>query len=148
MAGDGFRVTVRNDREVARAFDRLPRQANRELKDGSERLARRMANGIRAAGRGFSRQAAAAARTVRVARGRTPTVVAGPEIRLMGSEFGARRRFGWFAHPRYRGGFGQFPARQAGNPGRWFWPTYRAYQPEIRVAHQEMAAAIVRDFGA
>ena len=148
MARDGFNVTIVGDRRVVRAFDRLPRQADRELRDGSERLARQMANRIRASGRSFSRQAAAASRTVRVGRGRFPRIVAGPEIRLMGSEFGARRRFGWFAAARYRGGFGQFPARRAGNPGSWFWPTYRAEQPAIRVAHQQMAAAIVREFEA
>jgi hypothetical protein len=146
VAVDGrLEVEVRGAREIIRALERMPRTAERETKDGAERLARQMANAIRAAGRSRGRQTAAAARTVRVFRSVWPKVVAGPEVRLMGTEFGAKARFGWYRKGRYWDSpKRQFPARTPGNAGWWFFPTYRAYEPRIRAAHREMANAIIR----
>lgn len=147
---DGLRldVDVRGLREVQRALDRLPAQALRETKDGSERLARGMANRIRAAGRARGRQAARPSRTVRVLRSVFPRVVAGPHPLLFGTEFGAHRRFGWYAKSRYRGSIlRQFPTHR-GNRGYWFFPTYEADRPRVRAAHQDMADAIIRAWSA
>jgi hypothetical protein len=149
VAGNRVEVTVRGDRRVLLALNRLPREARREVKDGSERLGRRMANTIRAAGRAEGRQAARASRTVRVARGEFPEIVAGPHPFLFGSEFGIKRRLGWYRKGRYwRSEARQYRGRTGGNPGYWFFPTYRAEQPAIRVAHQEMANAIIRAWDA
>jgi hypothetical protein len=149
VAGNRLDVDVRGLREVQRALARLPREAEREVKDGSERLARRMANVIRAAGRGSDRQSARASRTVRVARSVFPRIVAGPHPFLFGSEFGIKRRLGWYRKGRYwRSEARQYRPRIGGNPGYWFFPTYRAQQPEIRLAHQDMARAIIRGWDA
>lgn len=141
-------VTIRGDREVMRALRALPRDADRELKDGSERLARNLANLIRAAGRADSRQSARASRSVRAVRQVPPQVIAGPHPLLFGSEFGALGRFGWYAHPRYRNS----PARQfrphRGASSYWFFRTYEANQPMIRAAHAEMVDAVVRSWSA
>lgn len=146
--GIRWQVSVRGDREVLRACDRLPGQAEREVKDGAEKLARTLANRIRAAGRASSRQSAAASRTVRTARGLEPQVVAGPHPLLFGSEFGAKARFGWYRKGRYHASPKRQFRRHVGNTGYWFFPTIRANEPEIREAHRQMADAIVRDWGA
>lgn len=149
MPGDRVDVTIRGDREIVRALDRMPREVRREVKDGAERLGRQMANVIRAAGRADSRQSARAARTVRVLRGDFPEITAGPHPFLFGSEFGIKRRLGWYKKGRYwRSEARQYRGRVGGNPGYWFFPTYRREQPAIRLAHQEMANAIIRGWDA
>jgi hypothetical protein len=149
VAGDQLRITVTGAREVQRALAKLPRDARRELRVGSDRLARRLANAIRAAGRADTRQSARASRSVRVAAGDFPTVVAGPHPLLMGSEFGVKARFGWYRRARYFNTVPrQYRGRTAGNAGYWFFPTYRAEQPTIRQTHSEMADAIIRQWSA
>jgi hypothetical protein len=149
VPGDGLRVTIIGDRNVERAFAALPREATRELKDGSERLARQLANAIRRAGRASDEQSARASRTVRVARALFPRVVAGPHPLLMGSEFGVIARFGWYRKGRYHDSpLRQFRGRTPGNVGYWFFPTYVRERPTITREHRQMADAIVRQFGA
>lgn len=145
---DGIRVTIRGDREVIRALERLPAQATREVKDGSERIARDLANEIRRVGRSQGRQTARAAATVRISRQTFPTIVAGPERRLFGSEFGVKRRFGWYARRRYF----HSPARQykphRGSASYWFFATQDANRGRIAAAHRDMADAVVRRWSA
>jgi hypothetical protein len=140
-------VTIRGDAEVKRALDKLPRQATREVKDGSEKLARLLANLIRASGRASDKQSARASRTVRTKRGVTPKVIAGPHPLLLGSEFGVVARFGWYRKGRYHAS----PARQFRGrrpTGYWFFPVVTRERATIRAAHQEMVDAVIRDWSA
>jgi len=146
---DRVHVTVRGLREVERALDRLPPDALDILKDGATIVARDLANKIRAAARARGRQAARPGRTTRVLRSTFPKVVAGPHVLLIGTEFGANGRYGWYSHPRYSDSPArQFPSRTAGNAGYWFTPTRRAEEPRIRAAHQEMADLVIRAWSA
>jgi hypothetical protein len=148
VSSDGFRVSIRGKQFVERALRRLPRQAEREVKNGMERLSRELANLIRAAGRAESPQAARASRTVRTARGVTPQVVAGPHPFLFGSEFGVKRRFGWYRKGRYYNSDArQFKAHR-GNASYWFFDTYDREEPRIRAAGREISDAIIRAYGA
>lgn len=140
-----LRITVRGDQDVIRALNALPTQAQEEVRQGSDRLAQLLMRKMR--GRASSnRQARAAARTLRVVHDRFPTVEAGPEKRLMGSEFGARRRFGWYSKVRYW----DSPARQyrPRNASYWFYATIDKESATIDAAHQDMVNAIIRRWNA
>jgi|SRR6187551_369372 len=147
IGSDGFRVQIRGKQFVERALKRLPRQAEREVKDGTERLSRELANLIRAAGRAEGLQAARASRTVRTARGVTPNVVAGPHPLLFGSEFGVKGRFGWYAKGRYYNTEPRQFKPHRGNASYWFFTTYEREEPRIRAAAREMGDAIIRAYG-
>ncbi|MHA6626881.1 hypothetical protein ACU61A_15710 [Pseudonocardia sichuanensis] len=146
--GSGFRVQVRGVAPVVRALNALPRNAQREAKDGSERLARDLANVVRAAGRAEGRQARRASRTVRVARGLWPIIVAGPHPMLFGSEFGMTRRSGWYARGRYYHSTGKQYRPHLGSGSYWFFRTQREERPRIVAAHQQMVDNIVGSWGA
>jgi hypothetical protein len=150
MAGDSRSVRVTGLNEVIRALERLPGQAQREARRGAVKLSRELANLIRAAGRASDRQSARASRTVRTSTaGLNPAVVAGPHDFLFGSEFGVKARFGWYRKGRYHDSpKRQFRGRTAGNVGYWFFPTAKAENPRLRASYQEMADAIIRDWGA
>lgn len=140
-------ITMRGDRAVQRALAELPREAQREMKDNAEKLSRELANAIRRAGRADSRQAARASRTVRTLRGTTPKVIAGPHPFLFGSEFGVKRRFGWYAKRRYY----RSPERQfkpyRGQASYWFFAEYERSGPRVDAAAREIADGIVRAWG-
>lgn len=149
MARDFLTVTIRGDAEVRRALRQLPGDAQREARRGAVSLSRELANFIRAAGRADTRQSARASRTVRTATdGTNPAVVAGPHPMLFGSEFGIKRRTGWYAAPRFR----NYPLRQyrphRGSASYWFFKAYKEATPRIREAHGEMLDAIVRTWSA
>lgn len=140
-----LRITVRGDRDVIRALNALPREAQDEVRDGSDKLAQLLMRKMR--GKASSNpQARAAARTLRVVHDRFPTVEAGPEKRLMGSEFGARARFGWYSAVRYW----DSPARQyrPRATSYWFYVTIDRSGPEIHKAHQDMVDGIIRRWSA
>lgn len=146
-----IRTRVTGLREVLRALDRLPDDAQREARQGAVRLSRLLANQIRAAGRASSRQSARASRTVRTAtEGNNPAVVAGPHPLLFGSNFGAKRRFGWYRKPRYW----DSPLRQfrpwigQGSNDYWYFRTADQAAPEIAAEHRSMLDAIVRSWSA
>lgn len=140
-----LRITMRGDRDVIRALNALPSEAQEEARDGSDKLAQLLMRKMR--GRASSnRQARAAARTLRVAHDRFPTVEAGPEKRLMGSEFGAKARFGWYSKVRYW----DSPARQY-RPravSYWFYVTIDKESAAIDKAHQDMVDGIIRRWSA
>lgn len=142
--GDELRVDVRivGLEQIQAAFRRLPADARAELREGSRRIARALAAVTRAAGRAQSRQAARAARTVRALAGSSPQVVAGPHPLLFGSEFGATRKFGWYAKGRYWSSAAkQFePHRGAGS--YWFFTTISRSQPAVNAEYRAMADAI------
>lgn len=144
---DQITVTVRGDREVLAALRRLPRAADDEVRDGAGRLAQTMAR--RARGLASSNpQARAAARTLRVERDRFPTIAAGPEKRLMGSEFGITRRTGWYNWPRYW----DSPARQyrphRGRASYWFFLAQERSEPDIRAGMADILDAVARRWSA
>jgi hypothetical protein len=150
MARDFLDIKVRGAREVMRALEQLPADAQREARRGAVELSRELARIVRAAGRADTRQSARAARTVRTATaGTNPAVTAGPHPLLFGSEFGIKRRTGWYAKPQYRG---VSPLRtfrpHRGNQSYWFFRAQDAAAPQIRQAHQEMVDAIVRSWSA
>jgi len=144
---DRVTVTVRGDREVMAALRRLPREGNDELRDGAGRLAQMLARTARGFASG-NRQARAAARTVEVVRDRFPSITAGPEKRLMGSEFGATARFGWYAKARYW----DSPARQyrphRGRASYWFFLAQERRQAEIEAGWRDVLDATVRRWSA
>lgn len=146
-----IRTRVTGLREVLRALDRLPDDAQREARQGAVRLSRLLANRIRAAGRASSRQSARASRTVRTAtEGNNPAVVAGPHPLLFGSNYGALARFGWYRKPRYW----DSPLRQfrpwvgQSDNDYWFNSTAIAEKPAIEAEHRSMLDAIVRSWSA
>jgi hypothetical protein len=141
-------VTVRGDKEVLRALRDLPDNAEREIKDGSERLARQLATIIRAAGRTDTRQSARASRTVRALRRVDPLVVAGPHPMLFGSEFGILRRTGWYARRRYARSPERQYRRHRGSASYWFFRTYERNTDTIREAHADMVDAVIRRWSA
>jgi hypothetical protein len=145
------RVTVRGSSAVIRKARKLPRDARKRLDEGTRNLARQFARVVAAAGRADSKQSARAARTVKASTlGGKPAVVVGPHPLLFGSEFGANQQFGWYAHPRYewaRGG-SHFRPHQGKGGSYWFFATAEREEPRFAEAHQEMARAVIRDWGA
>ncbi len=146
--GNGFRVEVRGLNEVLRALDRLPKQARDEMRQYSNLLARDLANSVRAAGRADSRQSARAARTVRATQGLKPGVVAGPHPLLFGSEFGATRRFGWYAKPRYYDSVPRQFRPHRGASSYWFFREVERSKPLIDEQARNIGEAIIRDWSA
>jgi hypothetical protein len=146
---DGLRVTIRGVREVQRALDKLPEQANAEFRRGMGLLAGRFTRTIRAAGKADSRQSARAASTVRSQVNGTSVVVsAGPHPLLFGSEFGAKRRFGWYANRRYA----HSPERQfrphLGSGSYWFFRTVDEHRDEVDREGQAIADRVIARWSA
>lgn len=138
-------VTIRGDADVLAALRRLPPEGNAELRDGAGRLAQMLARAARGHA-SSNRQARAAARTVEVVRDRFPTITAGPEKRLMGSEFGATAKFGWYRRARYW----DSPARQYRPRARtyWFFLAQERRQAELQAGYREILDAVVRKWSA
>ena len=156
------RVTVRlNDRDIQsilRAFSRMDKQANVDLKDLSKEISEDLVGEFRNAARGtrwYPEQASFVAQSARVARDRTPSVTLGGAKRyttddgrrvatgsiLFLSEFGSpeyrqRERFRNQAQRAAgaRGGL-QGPPRSPregrGNRGWWLFPRLKRLQPNI-----------------
>jgi hypothetical protein len=141
-------IEVQGVREVERALDALPADALVTLKRRTKEIAKELASKIQAAGRRDSRQSARAAATVRVKTNRSgATVVAGPHPLLYGSEFGAIRRFGWYAEAR----FDRSPRRQFrpwGQHSYWFIRTGEAERPWVDAQFRATVDDIVRGFRA
>jgi hypothetical protein len=141
-------------RETLAAFNRLPKDANAELRDAAGRIVAWVARDAKAAS-SIDPQAAAVGQTVRVARDRVPAVQAGgsakitsqgiPAWRLLfGSEFGMSGRSGWFSGPQYADSPGrQFHSTHRGRQGRWFFPTVERSASETARLWNDAADAIV-----
>lgn len=152
------RVHAEGVREALAAFRRLPKDANKELREASKFIARIIASSAKAASN-IDSQAAAVGKTVRVVSDRVPAVQAGGARRvtstgarafelLFGSEFGMNRRSGWYANPRYGGETaGQFASRHTGRSGRWFFPTVEREAPAALREWRKAADDIVKKFG-
>lgn len=142
-------VTVRGDKEVERALAKLPRDAEAELRRGLGRVAGRLTQVVRAAGRASSRQSARAASTVRSrVVGLGAEVTAGPHPLLFGSEFGAKRRFGWYSKGRYW----DSPERQfrphLGGGSYWFFREAGRQQPAVEAESRAIADRVIARWSA
>jgi hypothetical protein len=159
VAKTGLIITVRIDgaKETIRAFNALPKNVNRELRDRTKELATIMAQSAKDAGIRQGRQAALVARSVKVQRDRVPAVVAGggspplgrhgapPSALLFGSEFGMNVASGWFHQSRFFKDWSHFQYHEhTGQTGAWFFPTVERMAPEIGEAWNKVADDIVR----
>jgi hypothetical protein len=148
---DGIVVHVRiqGAGAVLRAFNQLPRDANRELKDGTAELVREFIPKVKAAGVAEGRQAVRAAKTVRAHRDRLPSIVAGGGRArgvIFGSEFGMNRRSGWYAARRYANSDGRQYRPHLGAGSYWFFKTVEDNEAQIAAKWLEVADAIARDW--
>jgi hypothetical protein len=144
---DRLDVTIRGDEEVLRALRRLPPDASNELRDGAGKLAEMLARTARGLA-SSNRQARAAARTVRVVRDRFPTITAGPEPRLKGSEFGATAHFGWYRRARYWDSAGDQYRPHRGRASYWFFLAQERKQAQLQAGYRDILDATVRRWSA
>jgi hypothetical protein len=137
------RVRIEGARETLAAFNRLPKEASKSLRERTLELAQVLATRAQASARSDSRQSALMASTVKARRDRVPSVVAGGSKRvgrnrvpafkiLFGSEFGSNRL------PQFRPHLHQ--------EGYWFFPTVEENQAEIAAAWRDVADEVIRDF--
>jgi hypothetical protein len=148
----GLIRTIRAEgaRDILRAFDRLPADAQETVRTRSYELARRLAQLVAAAGRADSRQSAVAAGSVQAEPGRTPMITAGrtgsqkARDLLFGSEFGMRRKTGWYRKPRYFDSRGQQFRDHLGAHSYWFFDSVERNQDETTRAYGEMADEIIQ----
>jgi hypothetical protein len=137
-------VHVDGVHEVLAAFERLPNQADRELRDASWDLARALAGRAAAAGRAEGHQAALMADTVQAIRGVVPAVVAGGSARV-----GRRRTSAWKLL--FGSEFGSTTLRQfkphLGQGSYWFLVTVSREETRIAAAWQHAADEIADRFG-
>lgn len=156
------RVTVRLDdkdiQAILRAFSKMDKQANTDLRDLSREISADLVTEFRNAAKGspyYPRQASFVAQSARVARDRTPSVTLGGSKRystsdgrriaagslLFLSEFGSpltaqRERFRNKAQRRAGSGGGiqgpfRSPREGRGNRGWWLFPRLKRLQPDI-----------------
>lgn len=148
-------VHVDGIRQTLAAFRRLPKQASDSLRDRTLDLSELLARRIKAAGRLDSRQSAAVAPTVKAVRDRVPAIVAGGTVRvtstrvpaskvIFGSEFGARRRFGWYAAHKYASSRGRQYRRHLGRGSYWIFRTVEENAAEISRAWAKVADDVVQ----
>jgi hypothetical protein len=144
-----FDINVRGVREIERALDALPADALVRFKAATKRIANDVADRIRAAGRADSRQSARAAQTVRVTTNRNgATIKAGPHPLLLGSEFGAIRRFGFYSDERFDHSMGRQFRPWVGRGSYWFFRSALAEQPRVEQEFGETVDEIVNHFRA
>lgn len=138
-------VDIRGLRRVERALEGMPADAATELRQAIDDVVAGVAGRTRAAGLSDTRQSAAAAQTVRV-EGRR--VVAGPERRLYGSEFGMERRSGWYAQPQYEDSLGRQYRPHRGSASYWFFRAQEDAQPWVETQWAQIHEGIVRRWSA
>lgn len=138
-------VNVSGVREVLAALQKLPKDAQKEIRDRSLVLANKLAGSAIAAGRGEGSQAALVASTVKARRDRVPVIEAGGTTRLgrnrapafkllFGSEFGSNY---------YR----QFGKPHLGSGSYWFLDTVEREQATIMQEWSGAADEVIRKFG-
>lgn len=147
------RIRIEGATALLRAFDQLPDDAQRIVRERSEELARELVDAITVAAQMRGRQAAMAASTVKVEPGNKPVISAGKrgpkKARgvLFGTEFGATRRFGWYSAGRYYNlPNKQFPPHRGSN-SYWFYKTIDRNERRIGQAYVEMLDAISQQWG-
>jgi hypothetical protein len=147
-----MKVSIEGANEVLRALDKLPKDADTELRAQAFDIAKVLTDRIKAAGRAHSRQAARAASTVKEVKGRWPIVQASNTGRakglLFGSEFGMTRHSGWYAKGRYRDSIGHQFGPHLGGGSYWFFKTADDLQPYVADQWREVADNVVRRWSA
>lgn len=146
MAKTGLTLTFRVDglKEVLRALNRLPKEANVKLRDRAQVIAGKLAGQVQAAGRAEGRQAAIVATTVKVRRDRVPVITVGGTARigrnqkpayalLFGSEFGSNRLRQYHPH--------------LGRGSYWIFSTVDDQAESVLTEWAKAADAVVREFG-
>ena len=150
----GIRVRIQVDgiREILRAFDQLPEDAQQVVRDRSLALAAALAAQIRAAGQSDGPQSAVAARSVKAKRDRVPVISAGSSggkkarALLLASNFGMTRKTGWYRRTRYFDSVGrQFRPWNggAGQDDYWFFVTVEREQARVSAAYVAMADEVI-----
>jgi len=142
-----IRVSIQGDAEVFRALRKLPDDGSAELRDKAGVLAQvimRSARGLASS----NLQARAAARTLRIVRDRFPTVEAGPEKRLLGSEFGQTRHTGWYARARYWDSPGDQYRPHRGRASYWFFLAHERNRATVDAGWRDALDATVRKWSA
>lgn len=140
-----IRVTEEGVLDTLKALNRLPKDANNELRDRAQKLAESLVPKIQSAARAdVSPQAALMAPLVKARRDRLPVIVAGGTKRvgrrrvpawavLFGAEFGANR-------------FPQFRKAHTGRDGSWLFGVVESERTAIFRAWDQAADAVVRKF--
>jgi|SRR5688572_3844 len=137
-----IRLRIFGLRETLRAFDRLPDDANKELRAASLSIAGFLATEIRLSSR-LNAQSALLGPTVRAQKDRVPVVVAGGGRRvgrnrvpaykvLFGSEFGATVLRQYRAH---------------NGDGYWFFSTVTLNRAYVEREYNEAADEIIQKWG-
>jgi hypothetical protein len=136
-------VDIKGLDETLRAFRRMPKEANKSLRERSLDLADLLARSAAQAGRASDAQSALVAQGVKSKKDRIPGVRAGGATRvgrnraplhkiLFGAEFGANRLKQFRPH--------------RGREGYWLFPTVRRESPRIEKEWEKVADDVVRDF--
>lgn len=147
MAKTGLvvKVSIEGLRETLRAFQELPPDATKRLREESLKLAEKLAVKARAEGMADAApQSPLVATTVKAVRDRVPAIQAGGTKRLGRNRAPAYKLlFGsLFGSNAYR----QFHRPHAGQAAYWFFPVVEHDAGEISRAWNRAADAIVRDF--
>lgn len=148
MPKDFLDIKIQGDREVLRALRKLPDDAREELAQAQQRTAQQLAERVRAAGFADTRQSARAATTVRAQTGAQPVVLAGPHPMLFGSEFGIRRRTGWYARRRYLDSIPRQYRAHQGSASYWFFRTQEEGRAWLDQQWADVADTVVRQWSA
>jgi hypothetical protein len=146
MAKSSFNVRVEIDGifETLRALNKLPKEANDQIRKKSLELSKDLAGKAQRSGIAEGSQAALVATTVKARRDRVPVVAAGGTKRLgrnrkpaykllFGSEFGADKLKQYKPH--------------IGSGSYWFFKTVDENKQEIAGEWRKAADEIVRSFG-
>ena len=140
-----FEVKVGGATKAEAAFDHLPPDVKKALIKEKRRLAKNLAAKLRRA-------------VISGSKGRMGTkvrptihqqgdrVIAGPHPMLIGTEFGARGRYGWYGDDRFRHSEArQFKPRNTG--GYWWFPTIRRSKPDADAAVQRAVDEALSHWG-
>lgn len=129
-----FSVEVKGEEKVERALDKLHPDARKAMIKEQRRLAKNLAAKLRRAVISGSkgRMGSKVRPTIHQSG---DTVTAGPHPMLIGTEFGANGRYGWYSAERFSHSTGRqfFPH---GTAGYWWNPTIQRSKPDADAAVQ------------
>lgn len=129
-----FDVTVKGDKEVERALDKLHPDAHKAVAKEKRRLAKNLAAKLRRAV--ISGSKTTMGRKVRPTIHQSgDSVTAGPHPMLIGTEFGMNRKSGWYGRPEFRHST-ELQFKPHGNAGYWWNPTIERSKPDADAAVQ------------
>lgn len=145
MAKQSLTMSMRIDglKETLQAFNKLGKDANKELREAAFELSQTLATRVQSAANSAGPQAALLASTVKARRDRAPFIEVGGTKRvgsnkvpafkvLFGSEFGSNN-------------LKQFKPHR-GRMGYWAFPTVEANASEISAAWTKVADKLIDDF--